>query len=150
MMEVIMPEPKSGEKIDLWGAPFALDPPRESILIDLLRGQADALTARTGGLVEGVVLKEIDKGTVWASLYARVPSLENYMYKILTVAHSVAADPDNPSPLSVHDTFEDGDTFDNIDGVEEFRRWLEAVLSSGPAHAVIVNLLRYGSDRAAS
>ncbi len=62
----------------------------------------------------------------------------------------VEPNPDDPSPLSVHETFGEREDVEKIAGTEEFRQWLEAVLSSGAAHAVIVNLLRYSSERAAS
>ncbi len=143
-----MADPKTDGKVDLWGPAFE-DDSQESAPVVLLRQQADALTDRTGGRVAGVVLKQADRGTVWASLYAKVPALQDYMYKLLSVAHPVAADPGDPSPLSVHDSF-GGDDYVEILGMDEFRRWLEKVLSSDAAHAVIVNLLRYSPDRAAS
>ena len=144
-----MSEQDSNGRGDLWGAAFVVDP-IESAPIALLREQAEALTERTGGRLEGVVLVDADKRHVWASLCVKAPSLQDYTYKLLSVAHSLAADPDNPATLSVHDTFgEERDPIE-IEGMEEFRRWLEVVLSSGSARAVVINLLRYSPSRAAS
>jgi hypothetical protein len=143
-----MAEPKRDGKVDLWGAAF-VDDPRESAPVALLRGQADALTERTGGRVEGVVLTEAEKGEVWASLYAKAPALQNYMYKLLSVSHSVLDDPDNPSPIVVDEDL-GGLEGGTLPGMDEFREWLGHVLSSERAHAVIVNLLRYSTERAAS
>jgi hypothetical protein len=147
-----MSESIMDDKKDFWGAPFDDDPydPQDSAPAALLRIQADFLTQRTGGRVKGVVLQDIDQASVWASLYASVPALEDYMHKLLTVAHPISDDPRNPSLLGARSTFSGNDNIVNIEGMENFGRWLEAELSSPTAHAIISNLLKYGSDRAAS
>ncbi len=136
--------------VDLWGDPFAdgREAP-ESAPVALLREQADVLTSRTGGRVEGVVLKDTQQGTSWASLYVKVPSLQGYMHKIIAVNHPVSADPANPFPLMAGDLLS-GRDLEKIHGMEEFRDWLKSALSSDGVHAVIVNLLTYSPDRAAS
>jgi hypothetical protein len=144
-----MAEPNSNGGKDLWGSPFEVDP-KESAPAALLKTQADFLTERTGGRIKGVVLQNVDKVSVWASLYASVPALNDYMYKLLTVAYPISDDPRNPSLLGAQDTFSGGDGILNIQGMEEFGRWLEAALSSRPAHAIIENLMKYTSDRVAS
>ncbi len=42
------------------------------------------------------------------------------------------------------------DGVDQLGGMDEFRAWLGAVLSSRESHNLINNLLRDGGDRAAS
>jgi hypothetical protein len=130
-----MTEPNASGKADLWGEAFVVEP-RDSHPIGLLKEQAEALTRRTGGLVKGVVTKHVKSETVWASLYAEVPSQDDYMHKILTVSYPVSDDPDNPSNLTGY--FLDNETF-----VEDFSAWLKDVLSSDRVHAIIVNLMRY-------
>jgi len=134
-------------KTDLWGRPFLIDP-TDSAPVVLLRQQADALYARTEGRVEGVVLKNFDKGTAWASLYARVPSIQGYMYKMLTVGHPANANPANPSTLTAHDTFRGREDWDDVGSMDRFASWLEEALSSEEAHAVIENLLKYVPEHA--
>ena len=76
---------------DLWGADF--DPNDvESEPIRLLKKQADLLGKKTGGRVQGFVKQDVSPdGTVWASLYARVPSLKNYEHKLISIAYPVAS-----------------------------------------------------------
>ena len=50
-----------GETRDLWGKAFAIEPV-ESAPVVLLREQADLLKERTGGRIEGVILKNFEKG----------------------------------------------------------------------------------------
>jgi len=133
---------------DLWGVDFSEDS-AELASVVLLNEQASALTRRTGGRIEGVVVREFREGTIWASFYARVPALQNYMHKLVTTAYPVDAGTSNPFFLSVKDTFGTED-FTNIKGMDHFRSWLRDVLSSPEAHAVINNLLKLSSDRAAS
>ena len=102
------------EKTDLWGRPFSIAR-ADSAPNALLRQQADALTSRTKGRIEGIVLKNFEKATAWASLYAKIPSLQGYMYKMLTVAHPATANPATPKPLSAHDTFRGEDDWQPVD-----------------------------------
>ena len=134
-------------EIDLWGGPF-VSHPTDSAPTVLLRQQAEILTTRTGGRIEGVVLTDFDKGTLWASLYAKVPRLQGYMYKLLTVAHPVTDSPDAPARMTAHDTFRDREDWQSLDSMEQFTAWLKEALSSDRAHAVIVNMLNYIPDHA--
>ncbi len=142
-----MTEANQAGKTDLWGQPFLFDP-ADSAPVELLRQQADALTARTGGRVEGVVLKNFDKGKAWASLYAKVPSLQGYMYKMLTVAHPATANPADPLSMDAHDTFRGREDWEEVNSMAHFTSWLEEALSSDQAHAVIGNLLKYVPEHA--
>ena len=142
-----MTEGYQADKTDLWGKSFVIDPP-DSAPVELLRQQADALTMRTAGRVEGVVLKSFDKGTAWASLYAKVPSLQGYMYKMVTVGHPATANPADPSSLTAHDTFRGREDWQEIASMAHFKSWLQEALSSDQAHAVIDNLLKYIPEHA--
>src|SRR5947209_6524215 len=135
---------------DLWGPAF-LDSPPDSAPVALLREQADALTRRTGGRIIGEVLGETDAShsTIWTSLYARVPALDDYQHKLVSIAHPlVVADPTHPFPITAVDT--QGVQTGEIGSIEEFGRWLETTLSSREVHNVINSLLTYGNSRAAS
>ncbi len=134
-------------KADLWGRPFPVEP-TDSAPVVLLRQQAEVLKQRTGGRIEGVVLKNFDKGTAWASLYAKVPALQGYMYKLLTVAHPATANPDDPSSMTAHDTLRGQEDWQAIGSMAQFASWLEEALSSDEAHSVIVNLLKYVPEHA--
>ncbi len=135
---------------DLWGSAFVEDP-ADTAPVALLKEQADALTRRTGGRVVGEVLAETDaeRGTVWISLYALVPALDDYRHKLLSIAHPVIVDdPHLPFPLAVIDT-QSNDGGEVLD-MEGFTEWLSRILSSEEVHNVIGNLLRYSHDRVAS
>ena len=137
----------SGNGRDLWGPDFR-DTPIESAPVVLLKEQADALTRRTGGRIVGEVLQDVDKGTVWASLYARVPALQDYQHKLVSIAHRVVtADPDRPFPLTVMDT-QSGDQ-EELESMESFEEWLGRTLSSDEVHHVVDSLLRYSHSRVA-
>jgi hypothetical protein len=135
---------------DHWGSSFVEDP-ADTAPVTLLKEQADALTRRTGGRVVGDVLAETDaeRRTVWISLYARVPTLDDYRHKLISIAHPVIVDdPHLPFPLAVIDTqTDDGGEVHDMKG---FTEWLSRVLSSDEVHNVISNLLRYSHDRVAS
>jgi hypothetical protein len=138
----------SGNGRDLWGRDFG-ETPVESAPVALLKEQADALTRRTGGRIVGEVSQEVEKGTVWASLYARAPSLQDYQHKLVSIAHPVVtADPERPFPLTVMDT-QSGDQ-DQVEDMVSFEGWLAGVLSSDAVHDVVDSLLRYSRGRAAS
>ena len=93
-----------GKGRDLWGPAFQ-KAPVVSAPVALLIEQADALTRRTEGRVMGEVLQDVDKGTVWVSLYAHVPALQDYQHKLVSIAHPVVnSDPRHPFPLTVMDT----------------------------------------------
>ena len=143
-----MPDTTASNGRDLWGRTF-LETSVESAPVTLLKAQADALTRRTNGRVVGEVLQEVEKETVWASLYARVPALHDYQHKLISIAHPVViADPALPFPLTVMDT-ESGDG-GQVDDMKAFERWLESILSSNAVHNVVDNLLRYSHIRPAS
>ncbi len=143
-----MPDHAPGNGRDLWGRTF-LETPVESAPVTLLKEQAEALTRRTNGRVVGEVLQEVEKETVWVSLYARVPALHDYQHKLISIAHDVVSgDPVHPFPLTVMDT-ESGDG-GQVHDMEAFERWLESVLSSNAVHNVVDNLLQYSHIRPAS
>src|SRR4051794_23445120 len=122
---MVMPDDTPEIRRDLWGRAFT-DSPLESAPVALLKEQADALTRRTDGRVVGGVQQDIEAGTVWASLYARVPSLQDYQHKLIAIAHPVVvADPANPFPLTVMDT-QSGQQ-DRVEDMESFERWLAGV-----------------------
>jgi hypothetical protein len=145
---MIMPDHATGNGRDLWGQAF-LDTPVKSAPLTLLMEQADALTRRTDGRVVGEVLQSVEQGTVWASLYARVPALRDYQHKLVSIAHPVVIrDAVHPFPMTVMDT-QSGEQ-DQVSDMESFERWLAGVLSSPEVHAVVASLLRYSHGRAAS
>ena len=132
---------------DLWGPDFVGND-AQPVLVTLLEEQANALTRRTDGRIEGVVSQDpTAEGTVWTSLYASVPALGDYRHKLLTIVHPVTADPADPFPLTVHDPVRGSQ---GVADLPAFCRWLRRTLSSQDVHGVINNLLRYGDDRVAS
>jgi hypothetical protein len=131
---------------DLWGGEFQATRD-ESTAVALLKKQADLLATRTGGSVVGVVKEYVEDGTVWVSLYARVPALRNYEYKLLSIAFPLKArNPQFPSPLEAIDT---NGMEVRIDDPEGFREWLARTLGSQIVHSIISNLVRYGGSVAA-
>jgi hypothetical protein len=138
-----MPDPD-----DLWGADFHPNDV-ESAPVSLLKKQADLLGKRTSSRVQGVVKQDVLDGTVWASLYARVPGLKGYEHKLISIAYPVAADnPQFPFPLTAVNT-RDGAKVPIAD-MGTFRDWLGKTLASAEVHSTIENLMRYGSGAVAS
>jgi hypothetical protein len=137
----------SGRARDLWGPEFQ-GTSVESAPFVLLKEQAAALTCRTNGDVRGDVQQNVEEETVWSSLYALVPALGDYRYKLISIAHPVAANLNQPFPLTVFDT--QGDGRKEVQDMDSFEKWLADVLSSPPIHQVIDNLLRFSRSRAAS
>lgn len=134
-----MPEPAE----DLWGPDFP-EEHEDSAPVLLLEEQARILGRKTGGRVEGEVRQSAEGATAWISLYARVPALGGYLFKLVSFAHPVDA---GPFPLKA---------FSALDGREQeitdmghYKEWLHSVLSSERVRQVVTNLMRYG-DRAAS
>jgi len=137
-----MPDPTE----DFWPPDFPTGSDPEPVL--LLKQQAELLTARTNGRVEGIVKSSAEGGTAFHSLYARVPALGDYMYKLLYIAHPVAADPANPFPIAVEDSlYLDRKSIQTMD---EFRHWLKDILASEWVRTTIGRLLQYSSERVAS
>jgi len=132
---------------DLWGSEFP-ESQEDSTPVTLLRQQAEVLKKRTKGRVEGLVTQAVEGGTVWSSLYAQVPALQNYHQKILTIAHPIDADPIGPFPLEATHSLEGTKT--RIENPAHFHAWLRDTLSSEEVHRMIGNLLRYSRNRAAS
>ncbi len=124
---------------DYWGPDFS-ENPNDSAPVALLKQQAKLLTHKTQGRVEGDVRHSVDgAGLEWHSLYAVVPDLKGYSFKILTFQHSIT----RSFPIVVHDELRaDGGQIDDMDG---FRDWLHATLSSKEVREAITNLLRYGN-----
>ena len=140
-----MTQGNQSSKPDLWGKPFpaTCSVSTEPAPVVLLRQQADALTERTSGRVQGVVLRSFDNGKEFASLYAKVPALQGYMYQILTIAHPITDSPNDPSAMQgSHGLYGDSD-WQKIDSMAHLTSWLQDALSSDQAHAVIVNLLTH-------
>jgi hypothetical protein len=131
---------KMPDQEDLWGETFHRS---DSAPLRLLEKQASLLTTKTGGQVQGVVKKDVSpEGTVWMSLYARVPNLANYEHKLISIAHPVTVrDPESPCPIVAVDT-NVGDKV-SFEDMARFREWLGKVLSSTDVHAVINNLMAY-------
>jgi hypothetical protein len=137
-----MPQPPE----DFWPADFPTASDPEPVV--LLKQQAQLLTTKTNGRVEGVVKRSAEGGVVYHSLYARVPALGDYMYKFLYVAHSLAANPANPFPIHVEDSF----YLDrkSMHTMEEFRQWLKDILASEWVRTTIGRLIDFSSERVAS
>jgi hypothetical protein len=134
---------------DLWGTDFEPSDV-ESEPISLLKKQADLLDKKTGGCVQGFVKQNVSPaGEVWASLYARVPSLKDYEHKLISIAYPVASlRPELPFPLiAVNPSY--GDKVP-IGDMEAFRDWLKKTLSSDDIHSTIANLMRFSSGATAS
>jgi hypothetical protein len=129
-----------------WGPDFpAIE---DSAPVSLLKQQAEKLSEITGGVVEGVVKESAESGTAYASLYAGVPSVGDYQFKILYIAHPVIAEPSNPFPITVEDSFQQEKK--QIPDMNAFDRYLRDVLKSPSVRMAIGNLIKYGKGRAAS
>jgi hypothetical protein len=116
--------------------------------VELLKQQASMLTEITGGRVKGVVKESAEGGTAFASLYASVPAMGDYQFKILYIAHPLMADPANPFPIEVEDSF--GHDKQKLSDMAAFDLHLKNVLSSRPVRTAIGNLVKYGNGRVAS
>jgi hypothetical protein len=138
-----MPEPTE----NFWPANFPTgnDDP-EPVLV--LKQQAQLLTTVTDGHVEGVVKRSVEAGTVYHSLYGRVPALGDYMYKFLYVAYPVSANLTNPFPIDVEDSLHLDRK--SIQSMDEFRHWLKDILATEWVETTIGRLIDYSSDRVAS
>jgi hypothetical protein len=134
---------------DLWGGSFQ-PTNAESAPVTLLKKQASLLTSKTGGRVYGTVKEDVSRdGTVWVSLYARVPSLGDYEHKLISIAHPVSAgDAQFPFPLTAVDTRLADKVL--IENMARFREWLGKTLSSGEVRSIISNLMKYGAQATAS
>ncbi len=139
-----MPEPD-----DLWGGGFHPSDV-EPAPVALLREQASLLSSKTEGRVVGDVKEHVSSdGTVWTSLYARVPALGDYEHKIISLSFPVTArDLGFPSPLTAVNT-RDGDKVE-FDDMGRFRDWLRTVLTSDEVRSIINKLMRYGGKATAS
>jgi hypothetical protein len=129
-----------------WGPDFPAI--GDSAPVSVLKQQAEKLTEITGGLVEGVVKESAEAGTVYASLYAGVPAVGDYQFKILYVAHPVVVDPANPFPITVEDSF--GHEKRKFPDMPSFDQYLRDLLLSTPVRTAIGNLIKYSKSRAAS
>lgn len=130
--------------VDLWPRDFTtiVDDPAPVVL---LKQQAELLSGKTGGRVEGIVRESTVEGTFYASLYFRSPSLGDSMYKVLHIALPVTLDPLHPFPLTVNDSCEPSETV--VTDMEDFKEWLKSVLSSEKVGAIVGNLIKYSSKR---
>lgn len=137
--------PESGTD-NYWGT-FDFSTRDDSAPAALLKHQADKLREVTGGQVEGSVEEDVQGGTVFASLYAGVPDPLDYQFKVVYVAFPITADPANPSPITVEDSFGGGKKV--LRDMREFDHYLRDLLASGPVRAAIGNLIRYGASRVA-
>ena len=122
-----------------WGDDFPAA--EDSVVITLLKQQAHELTRVTHGAVKGVVKESVEGGTTYASLYAAVPSAEDYQFKILYVAHPIIADPTNPFPITVEDSFDK--TKRVMQEMKSFDEYLRGLLSSEPIKIAISNMIKY-------
>jgi hypothetical protein len=129
-----------------WGTDFPIGSDPAPVV--LLKQQAQQLTESTQGKVEGVVKESAEGGTAYTSLYARVPAMGNYQFKILYIAHPMLADPSNPFPITAEDSF--GLEKRTLADMQEFDRYLRDLLSSALVRTAIGNLIKYASSRAAS
>ena len=150
-----MPESQIKTGKDLWGASFE-DTPEETVVVSLLKEQAEALSRRTQGKIVGEVESEIDHDyengydleSMTTSLYARVALPQKYRHKLIALHHPILVDPNNPFPLFATDTQQASNV--KITDRDQFIRWIEEILSSPEVHNVIKTLIRYGRERAAS
>src|SRR5207249_1614835 len=94
-----MPEPIE----DLWGQDFPEDH-EDSAPAVLMKQQGQVLKRKTAGRIEGEVRQSAEGGTAWTSLYARVPGLGGYLFKLAAYSHPVHAD---PPPLKAYHVLED-------------------------------------------
>ena len=139
-----MPEVSSQALDDLWGRSFT-EQHHVPEPVRILKQQAERLTERTEGRIEGVVRERMPSdGTVWVGLWARVPAARNYEHKLLTITYAVdAIDPELPFPMTVFGL--DGEEV-KLQDRDEFLAWLTSTLSSSEVHELINRLLWYSKD----
>lgn len=138
-----MPEPVE----DLWPPTFELRE-EDPAPISILKQQADRLSDKTGGLVEGVVKESTIGGTVFWSLYLRAPALGDYMFKVLYIAIPLGNLLTTPCRLEAEDSF--GDEKVSIEGVDQFKDWLKSVLNSEAVAGVVSNMIRRSRQHASA
>ncbi len=139
-----MPTTSRRDVADLWGAPFGEKRVVSEPFEDLQK-QAESLTHRTNGRIVGHARETIRGETVWIGLWAKVPAMGGYEYKLITVAHPLnVVDPRRPYPLEA--TYYAGRITD-IAEHESWMSWLADVLSSNGAMPLIDRLLQIGADR---
>jgi hypothetical protein len=108
---------------------FERTPPRT-----FLREQAEALTRRTKGVLEGLVTTSTQGNFFLQSLYVVVPSLENYSYQLLLVVHPVQY-----YPLDLRALVQDRTIVCQTE--EQFKDALREVLQSEQTKRVLEALL---------
>lgn len=113
---------------DLWPTDFGTfdTPPPRSIL----REQADLLSKKTRGALEGVVTTSPHGNGFAHNLMVVVPLLDNYTYRLLVVVHPLQFYPLDLQADVMGQTFRCGTE-------QEFKEKLRAVLGSDQAKNVI-------------
>lgn len=141
-----MPTTADHAHTDLWGPPFGEERVDSEPLVDLKK-QAAALTERTQGRIVGDAHETIRGDTVWIGLWAKVPTLGNYEYKLITLAHPLdIPDPRHPFPLGATDHL---GASRKIEDPGQWRAWLGDVLASTTVHALIGRLLGFSRQHEA-
>jgi hypothetical protein len=83
--------------------------------ITVLKEQASNLGRKTANLVEATVRTSFEGDTLKHSLYLKVPTLKDYLYKLLSVTHA----PNKIYPASVVNEIQG--RYLKADNLEEFR-----------------------------
>lgn len=99
----------------------------------LLKEQGDYLTKATNGLLIGVVHEESTVDNFWYDLNVKVPTLNNYVYTILSLRHGIELYPTNVMSRSLPEAEQCNDE-------EELKQIISKVLSSNDVRYVLSRL----------
>ncbi len=114
---------------DLWGDLDAKTLVRRTPLT-IMREQAAILGQKTGNIVEARVVTETQyTGEFYIGLDLVVPSLDNYTYRLLKIAHPITLYP-----------IKDLASYQEIQDETAFVEWLRTKLSSAETRGIIGNL----------
>jgi hypothetical protein len=132
--------------IDRWGDPFDANHPQSEVFTELL-DQAELLTRKTKGTVIGEARERVIDNTVWIGLWAKVPAMGDYEYKLITVSHPLAThDPTRPFPLQATDHLGKKTQLGNQ---QDWLEWLEQVLQSPSMRSLIERLMESSTNHSA-
>ena len=110
---------------DFWGE---LDFPQIRTPADILREQAALLGRKTRNLIEAKVYTSVLHGDFIHTLDLVVPTLDNYSYQLIWIAHGIELYPVRTEDKRLNSEF-------------EFTEWVRQTLSSEKTRRIVSSLL---------
>jgi hypothetical protein len=134
---------------DLWPDDIAKTDPSIVTPVVILREQAERLTEKSKGLIEGRVIRERlgVANKIWLSFYLIAPVLDNYRCHLFRVEHGMGCYPvrlapsvdlpdhDNTKYLIIHDEEEFLETLREIFSAQKTRRLIRTLVAQSKALA---------------